>query len=208
MALERGRSDGRQPVRSVAFCFRCLHCVCSSPFARARLTWAPWLDTCGRYGRTAASTASSVNSSITAVKLAEAAASAAGTPFVRPDILTYVWLWPGAKPVSDEQLSASVRTPAAMGADGIFMWGSSSDAHVGGYAKTITDFLTSTVGPLIEKCSADRAQCAAALCNGHGRCSNWDPAHPEKGCEPPEDASLVTCLCDAGWTGPKCATPA
>jgi hypothetical protein len=209
--------------------FRCLSCLSALRFLRAQRVVLPFLPAAshcadiifaiahhciiallyhGRYGRTAASTAASVNSSITAVKLAETAASAAGKPFIRPDIMTYIWLWPGAKPVSEEQLSASVRTPAAMGADGVFMWGSSSDAHVSGYSKTITDFLTSTVGPLFEKCIADRAQCAAALCNGHGRCSDWDPAHPEKGCEPPEDASTVTCLCDAGWKGAKCESPA
>ena len=41
----------------------------------------------------------------------------------RADILTYVWLWPDAKPVSAAQLTASVRVPASMGADGIILWG-------------------------------------------------------------------------------------
>ena len=159
-----------------------------------------------QYMRTANSTADSVNASITAVNLARAAAAAAGKTFVRPDILTYVWLWPSAKPVSAEQLTASIQAPAAMGADGVFLWGSSSDAHVSGYSDTITTFLKDTAGPLMEKCSADRARCATALCSGHGRCSNYDAAHPERGCEPPEDATTVTCLCDAGWQGPTCGT--
>ena len=173
------------------------------------LTWL-WQEVgvmaSSQYMRTANSTADSVNASITAVNLARAAAAAAGKHFVRPDILVYVWLWPSAKPVSAEQLTASIQAPAAMGADGVFLWGSSSDAHVSGYSDTITTFLKDTAGPLMEKCSADRAQCATALCSGHGRCSNYDAAHPERGCEPPEDATTVTCLCDAGWQGPTCGT--
>ena len=158
-----------------------------------------------QYMRSSASTAASVNDSVTAVRLAEAAARAAGTPFVRPDILTYVMLWPEAKPVSAEQLTASIRTPAAMGADGIIIWGSSSDAHVSGYDGTITSFLRSTVGPLIETCAANRAQCATAFCSGHGRCSDYNADHPEQGCERlPASAADVTCLCDAGHQGATC----
>jgi hypothetical protein len=75
-------------------------------------------------------TATSVNSSLIAAAMVESAAVAAGVqPPPRPDILTYVWLWPGAKPVSAAQLTASLRVPAAMGADGVILWGSSSDAH-------------------------------------------------------------------------------
>jgi hypothetical protein len=175
----------------------------------AELTWL-WQEVGvmagSQYLRSANSTADSVNASITAVNLARAAAVAAGKPFVRPDILTYVWLWPSAKPVSAEQLTASIQAPAAMGADGVFLWGSSGDAHVSGYSDTITTFLKDTAGPLMKKCSADRAQCATVLCSGHGRCSNYDAAYPERGCEPPEDATTVTCLCDAGWQGPTCGT--
>jgi len=160
-----------------------------------------------QYLRSNASTASSVNSSIVAVNLAEAAALAAGKTFVRPDILTYIWLWPSAKIVSDEQLTASIRVPAAMGADGILLWGSSGDDHVSNYTGIITSFLQSTVGPLIEKCIAERTKCAAAFCSGHGRCSSYDADHPEKGCEPLEASQHVTCLCDAGYKGAKCDKP-
>ena len=85
-------------------------------------------------------------------------------------------VWPSAKPVSAEQLTASIQAPAAMGADGVFIWGSSGDDHVSGYSQTITTFLKDTAGPLMEKCSADREKCATALCSGHGRCSNYDAA--------------------------------
>eukprot|EP00658_Telonema_sp_P-2_P060663 TRINITY_DN49510_c0_g1_i1.p1 TRINITY_DN49510_c0_g1~~TRINITY_DN49510_c0_g1_i1.p1 ORF type:complete len:341 (-),score=43.97 TRINITY_DN49510_c0_g1_i1:159-1181(-) len=106
-----------------------------------------------QYLRSNVSTASSVNASISAVSMAEAAAKSLGEPFVRPDILTYIWLWPGAKPVTMQQLIASVRVPAAMGADGVVIWGSSGDAHVSGYESSITDFLGATVGPLIQELS-------------------------------------------------------
>ena len=157
------------------------------------------------YMRTSATTASSVNRSIAAVNLAEAAARAAGTVFVRPDILVYVWLWPSAKPVSAEQLDASIRVPAAMGADGIILWGSSGDAHVSGYDDTLTAFLASTVGPLIEKCQTERTLCATSFCSGHGRCSSYDVVHPERGCQPLETDAAVVCLCDAGYHGAACS---
>ena len=154
------------------------------------------------YSADAATTASSVNNSLIAAEMVVAA----GGP--RPDILTYVWLWPDAVPVSAAQLAASVVVPAGMGADGIIIWGSSEDAHVGGYSGTITSFLEAAVGPLIEGCAAHTAQCAAALCSGHGRCSSFDPAAPEKGCLPPASPADVKCVCDDGWTGPKCGTKA
>ena len=156
------------------------------------------------YGRDAATTASSVNSSLVAAAMVEAAAKAAGKEAARPEVLTYIWLWPSAKPVSADQLTASVQVPAAMGADGVILWGASADAHVSGYSQTINGFLKSTAGPLITKCAADRAQCASALCSGHGRCSNYDADHPEKGCSPPESADSVVCVCDAGFAGAKC----
>ena len=95
-----------------------------------------------QYLRSANSTADSVNASITAVNLARAAAVAAGKPFVRPDILTYVWLWPSAKPVSAEQLTASIQAPAAMGADGVFLWGSSlSPFSISVWGASLSNFL-------------------------------------------------------------------
>jgi hypothetical protein len=149
-------------------------------------------------GRSAAATASSVNNSLIAAAMVEAA----GGP--RPDIMTYVWLWPDAKPVSHEQLVASIAVPASLGGDGIIMWGSSSDAHVDGYAQTITQFLQSDAGPMIKRCAANVVQCRAALCNGHGRCSYYDAAAPDAGCRGPSPADAVTCLCDAGWHGKQC----
>ena len=108
------------------------------------------------YVRTANQTASIVNSSLVAAAMVEAA----GGP--RPDILTYVWLWPGAKVASSEQLAASIVVPAGLGADGILIWGSSSDAHTPGYSQTIDSALQSTIGPLIKKCQATTLRCKHA----------------------------------------------
>ena len=151
------------------------------------------------YVRTANQTASIVNSSLVAAAMVEAA----GGP--RPDILTYVWLWPGAKVASSEQLAASIVVPAGLGADGILIWGSSSDAHTPGYSQTIDSALQSTIGPLIKKCQATTLRCAAAMCSAHGRCSRYDPAAPDNGCADPSPGEAVTCICDAGWSGAKCS---
>lgn len=94
-----------------------------------------------------------------------------------------------------------------MGADGIILWGSSSDAHVSGYDTTINKFLEGTVGPLLKGCEADRAQCAAAFCSAHGQCSNYDAGAPETGCKAPLSAGSVSCVCDDGWHGSKCDQP-
>jgi hyaluronoglucosaminidase len=173
----------------------------------AELTWL-WQEVGvmagSEYMKSTNSTAQSVNNSITAVKLAREAAIANGTKFVRPDILTYVRLWPASKPVSDSQLTASVRTPSSMGADGIIIWGASSDARVTGYSNTIESYLKTTVGPLIEKCSITRAKCATDFCNGHGRCSNFDANNPENGCELVHKGVQVKCLCDAAYQGTNC----
>ena len=161
------------------------------------------------YGRSAASTAASVNQSLTALRMAEEAAVAngSGATFVRPDVLIYVWLWPGARPVDTAHLDASVRVPAAMGADGIILWGASADAHAAGYAETVLAFLNQSVGPLLEACAAERAACSASACSAHGRCSSYEPAHPDRGCTPASPTAAGTCLCDAGWRGERCDTP-
>ena len=160
------------------------------------------------YHADAARTAASVNASLVAAAMVEEAAAARGATVPRPDVLTYVWLWPGAVPVSSEQLTASVQVPAAMGGDGLFLWGSSDDSHVAGYDAAIEGFLNSTVGPLLTRCEAERARCAAARCSAHGRCSSYAPAHPEAGCAPLAAGAEVHCVCDAGWRGATCDTPA
>ena len=159
------------------------------------------------YLMTANGTASIVNKSLVAAAMVEAAG---GT---RPDILTYVLLWPSAKVVSNDQMLASIAVPAGLGASGILMWGSSSDAHVSGYSETITSALQSTVGPLIRKCQANVAACGASHCSGHGRCSRYDWRAPEKSCEAPpspltlteEGGEAVACICDKGFSGAQCS---
>ena len=108
--------------------------------------------------------------------------------------------------MSSEQLLASIAVPAGLGADGVLIWGASSDARVEGYSQTITSALQSTVGPLIKRCQAGALQCAAAVCSAHGRCSRYDAAAPEKGCAGPSPGDAVACNCDKGWSGATCST--
>ena len=68
---------------------------------------------CGSdYGRSAATTAASVNQSLLAAAMVQSAATKAGVRPLppRPDVLTFVWLWPGAKPVSEAQVRTLCRS--------------------------------------------------------------------------------------------------
>ena len=159
------------------------------------------------YMEDATRTAASINVSLAAVAMSEAAARASGkrASWTRPEVLVYERLWPGAKPVDAAQLAASVRVPAAAGADGIIIWGSSSDAHAPNYEHVLSAFLNSTLGPLLEACEGERARCARTHCRDHGRCASYDAAHPELGCiDAKMDATAPVCLCDSEWSGIDC----
>ena len=155
-------------------------------------------------------TAASINVSLAAIAMSEAAARANGTraSWARPEVLVYVWLWPDARPIDAAQLAASVRVPAAAGADGVIIWGSSQDAKTPNYERVLSAFLNVTLGPLLEACEAERAGCAQTHCRGHGRCASYDAAHPEMGCvAAKKGATAPTCLCDSAWAGKDCGLP-
>ena len=145
----------------------------------------------------------------------------------RPAVYPYVWIWPravGHFPWSNtsnqtggprgEALAAALEVPAAMGADGVILWGSSAGADfrsVSRYVnsscvlcKNIQGYLTSVAGPVMKECVAERQKCAAALCSGHGRCaSQFDTDDAVGVCKKWEGVS--NCVCSEGWTGADCA---
>merc|ERR1712039_231178 len=120
-------------------------------------------------------------------------------------ILPYVQLWPGAQGVTTEILMAAVATPAALGCEGVIVWGSSSDAHVSGYCDSIGEYIRSTAGPLLQQCKSDRQACRRSRCSGHGQCASWDADHAEMACDF-SSAAAIECICDFGFSGADCST--
>jgi hypothetical protein len=114
-------------------------------------------------------------------------------------------------------LTASVAVPAALGADGVILWGSSAGADFRALGphppvnsscvlcRNIQDYVTATAGPLMAECVAERRKCAAALCSGNGRCASTLAAHAAAGvCK--RWAGVSSCVCSTGWAGKDCAT--
>jgi hypothetical protein len=121
--------------------------------------------------------------------------------------------------------------PAGAGADGVLIWGSSSDAHVPGFCQRLESFLfqptniadgSGAGGALIAACAADRADCAESKCSNHGRCSlplELVEASPDAGCSWKLNAEHIACICDGsgdgdgdgegehsmGWAGADCS---
>jgi parallel beta-helix repeat protein len=98
----------------------------------------------------------------------------------------------GNKPARGLDLAASVTVPAAMGADGVILWGSSSDVHPVNGTSTCTlcgriqTYLTADAGPAMAACVDDRQQCRTTECSGHGQ----PPAKPSL-CAPPRPIALT-----------------
>ena len=149
--------------------------------------------------------------------LAELVLNATGR---RPAVYPYIWIWPrpvdvnktGGGGARAEDLAASLTVPAAMGADGVILWGSSSGVDSPAAAPRcvlcakIQGYLTSVAGPVMAECVSERQACGAALCSGHGRCaSTLDPADALGACKKWKGVSA--CLCTEGWAGADCATP-
>jgi hypothetical protein len=146
----------------------------------------------------------------------------------RPAVFPYVWIWPrgvGSWPWKNTSnytggargadLAASIEVPAAMGADGVILWGSSAGVDsrsVSHYVnnscvlcENIQDYLTSAAGPVMAECVEEREKCAVAECSGHGRCaSQFDVGDAVGICKRWRGKS--TCVCSTGWSGLDCAT--
>jgi hypothetical protein len=91
----------------------------------------------------------------------------------------------------DEMMWAMVSAPASLGADGVVIWGGSGDALTVDCKNLSAAF--DRLQPRLKALRAELTECASVNCTGHGRCARW--------------YSPMRCVCNAGWTGPACATP-
>lgn len=162
------------------------------------------------HGREAAALAAATNSTVSeAIRLADQIARqrrASGDPRPAPAVYPYARaLVDGHKAMSRGQLAAAIQVAAGLGAEGVVLWGSTSDytCAPNGCA-LVKHVLDDTAGPLIRACVADRDACAAAHCSGRGRCVDYTADRLEQTCLPGSPAPTVGCRCDAGYRGARC----
>lgn len=103
-------------------------------------------------------------------------------------------------------LATQVQLAAGLGADGVVLWGASSDYHGSGCAMVAGE-LSDFAGDTMDECVHNRIACSAAKCSGHGRCIDYSEAALLQTCLESSSAKrvTVTCRCDPGYSGPSCA---
>jgi hypothetical protein len=98
------------------------------------------------------------------------------TQSARPAVMPYARALVGSdtQPFTRGILASQVQLAAGMGADGVVLWGASSDYHAGtpGCA-AIEGAITTFIGPVIATCLGNRIACARSRCSGHGRCVDF-----------------------------------
>ena len=106
-------------------------------------------------------------------------------------------------------LATQIQIAAGLGAEGVILWGSSADYSngCGGSCQAVAKQLKNVAGPLISTCKTNRDNCRTKRCSGHGRCIDYrsDPDLPqefEMVCL--QQLPVLSCRCDAGWSGTKC----
>ena len=127
-----------------------------------------------------------------ATRLAQAVADL--NPAERPKVIpfasmTYMSVAPGMTQwLNAKEMAAEFARPAAWGADGLVIWGSSADTYSKGACAAGRTAFDSILGPVLRNASAAAEECSQAQCSGNGRCSSL----------------LDRCFCAVGWVGTMC----
>lgn len=142
---------------------------------------------------------------------------AAGDPRPPPAVYPYARaLVRGNKALSRAELACGIQIAAGLGAEGLVLWGSSSDYSCApDGCGLVESTLDGVAGPLISKCVANRQACSASRCSGNGRCVDYSFGHLEEICllsapaagnGPAADVTWMAskCRCDVGWLGDRC----
>jgi hypothetical protein len=101
-------------------------------------------------------------------------------------------------------LAAQVQVPAALGVEGVILWGSSSDYHQAG-CQMIEDEITGFAGPTIAQCIQNRELCAKQHCSGHGRCVDLDESALVSNCITATATAAASCRCSQSYKGEACS---
>lgn len=155
--------------------------------------------------REAASAASYVAGAIASAEMVTGRPRPAVMPYARALMTDMV----PSLPFDPGVLAAQVQVAAGLGAEGVILWGASSDYHKNGCA-TIEAELTNFAGPTMQACIANRDTCTATHCSGHGRCVDYAPERLIETCVSEVDHRhkskwVRTCRCDYGFSGDDCS---
>mmetsp|Transcript_9926 Transcript_9926/g.25446 ORF Transcript_9926/g.25446 Transcript_9926/m.25446 type:complete len:424 (+) Transcript_9926:48-1319(+) len=158
----------------------------------------------------ASTEAMSVNATVTeairAAALVGALREARGDPRSRPAVMPYAraLVSSGGVALSRGQLACAIQIPAGLAADGVILWGSSSDYANCADCGVVASELATPAGPLIHDCVANRQTCAVTRCSGHGRCADYSSfTQLETVCTGGHQGAVV-CRCDPGYGGDRC----
>lgn len=111
-------------------------------------------------------------------------------------------------PITPEVLATQVQLVAALGVEGVILWGSSDDFQDRASCEIIEKVITGFAGDAIGACVADRERCAASLCSGKGRCVDnaaLELSSLSSLCVAGATAWNATCRCDFGSAGDDCS---
>ncbi|XP_046546219.1 hyaluronidase B-like [Haliotis rubra] len=73
-----------------------------------------------------------------------------------------------------DDLKVAIEEPAAMGASGVVIWGSSSFFHTSDECHKMQNDINKVFGPFVKNLTDFTQACANELCNNHGRCIRKD----------------------------------
>jgi hyaluronoglucosaminidase len=162
------------------------------------------------HGQDAMTLARATNSTVSeAIRVAERIGRmrhAVGDPRPPPAVYPYArCLVQDSKPLSRSELASGIQIAAGLGAEGLVLWGSTSDYTCApdGCA-LVGNTLDTVAGPLISKCVANRQACSAASCNGNGRCVDYAEERLLETCISSAPPDAVRCRCDVGFAGDRC----
>ena len=127
---------------------------------------------------------------------------------VRPAVMPYARAFVQGDPpaaIPPQLMASSIAVTAALGAEGLVLWGSSADYRGCGRCQLVHDTLHASAGPLVRGCVANRDACAKARCSGHGRCVDDVDEAESTACS---GSGVVinqgACRCDVGYEGDHC----
>eukprot|EP00038_Savillea_parva_P031936 m.92037 g.92037 ORF g.92037 m.92037 type:complete len:432 (+) comp9942_c0_seq2:284-1579(+) len=157
----------------------------------------------------AASVNATVAEAIRAAELVKSLRIARGDARPTPVVMPYAraLVSSGGTALTRGQLACAIQISAGLGAEGVILWGSSGDYRGCTDCGVVAAELKAPAGPIIHTCLANRAACATTHCSGHGRCVDYtDMSQLESVCQGEGPLTPVSCRCEAGYTGPSCAT--
>ncbi|PVD28253.1 hypothetical protein C0Q70_10840 [Pomacea canaliculata] len=133
--------------------------------------------------------------------------------FSRPNtpIYPYSWNQRGSYDFySKEDLDATLRLSADLGASGVVLWGSSLYYRAHNQCQRLRQYVHDLLGPYVRNLTVFMETCSSQLCAKHGRCVRKDVDKTSVvnslNTSVPMNFEDYHCRCYAPWSGPDCGT--